>query len=85
MCDEEAILLEEGSINQNTYKPGEEFHVLLKVIFHFIRLYNKFIRMSRSIHWLKYPYDVLLFLLIKRNYGMNINYQNVDQRHECFV
>jgi hypothetical protein len=33
MCDEEAILLEEGSINQSTYKPGEEFNVVLKVNF----------------------------------------------------
>jgi len=31
MCDEEAILLEEGSINQNTYKLGEEFNITLKI------------------------------------------------------
>ena len=31
MCDEDAILLEENVINQNTYKPGEEFHVTLQV------------------------------------------------------
>jgi hypothetical protein len=35
MCDEEAILLEDGSINQNTYKVGEEFNVNLKVNFLF--------------------------------------------------
>jgi len=34
MCDEEAILLDEGSISQNTYKPGEEFNVTLKVCSH---------------------------------------------------
>jgi hypothetical protein len=34
---------------------------------------------------LKYHYDVLLFLLIKRNYGMNINYQNDELKHEVFV
>jgi hypothetical protein len=31
MCDEEAILLEEDSINQNTYKIGEEFNIILRV------------------------------------------------------
>ena len=31
MCDEEAIELTEGSVNHETYKPGEEFTVLLKV------------------------------------------------------
>ena len=31
MCDEEAIEFTEGSINQETYKPGEEFNVILKV------------------------------------------------------
>ncbi len=84
MCDEDAILFEEDSINHSTYKPGEEFEVLLKVILYFIRLSDQFIRMFRSMHWLKCPYDVLLFLLIKRNNGMNINYQNVERRHEMF-
>lgn len=31
MCDEDAILLEENTINQNTYKSGEEFQVTLQV------------------------------------------------------
>lgn len=31
MCDEEAIEFTEGSINQQSYKPGEEFNVILKV------------------------------------------------------
>lgn len=31
MCDDESILLDEGTISQSTYKPGEEFHVTLKV------------------------------------------------------
>jgi hypothetical protein len=31
MCDEDAILLEDGSINPNTYKLGEEFNIILKV------------------------------------------------------
>lgn len=33
MCDEEAIQLGETVINQDTYKPGEEFSITLKVIF----------------------------------------------------
>ena len=31
MCEEDAIIIEDGSINQDTYKLGEEFHVTLKV------------------------------------------------------
>ncbi|CAF3791034.1 unnamed protein product [Rotaria sordida] len=31
MCDEDAIILEDGSINQDTYKLGEEFNVILKI------------------------------------------------------
>jgi hypothetical protein len=31
MCDEDAIMIEDGSINQETYKLGEEFNVILKV------------------------------------------------------
>jgi hypothetical protein len=31
MCEDEAILLEDNSINQSTYKPGEEFNVILQV------------------------------------------------------
>jgi hypothetical protein len=34
MCDDEAILLEDNSINQNTYKAGEEFEIVLQVNFH---------------------------------------------------
>jgi len=33
MCEEDAILLEDNMINQNTYKPGEEFTVTLQVNF----------------------------------------------------
>ena len=36
----------------------------------------------RSIHWWKRPYDVSSCLLIRRNYGMNTNYRNDDQRHD---
>lgn len=36
MCEEDAILLEEDSINQSTYKPGEEFNVTLRVKFIFL-------------------------------------------------
>ena len=36
MADEDAILLEEGAISHSTYKPGEEFNVVLKVILHFV-------------------------------------------------
>ncbi|CAF1062507.1 unnamed protein product [Adineta ricciae] len=31
MCDEDAILLEDGAINKDTYKLGEEFQVTLKI------------------------------------------------------
>jgi hypothetical protein len=46
MCDEEAIDLEDGSINQDTYKSGEEFHVNLKVKFHF----NFFLKLKNFIY-----------------------------------
>ncbi|CAF5191436.1 unnamed protein product, partial [Rotaria magnacalcarata] len=31
MCDEDAIMLEENAVNQDTYKLGEEFNVVLKI------------------------------------------------------
>ncbi|CAF0755299.1 unnamed protein product [Adineta steineri] len=31
MCEEDAILLEDGAVNQDTYKLGEEFNVILKI------------------------------------------------------
>jgi hypothetical protein len=37
MCDEQAIDLQEGLINEETHKPGEEFNVTLKVKREFYR------------------------------------------------
>lgn len=55
MCDEEAILLEENSINQDTFKLGEEFIVTLKVNFiSFNCKIKKNFEFSRSMHLLKY-------------------------------
>ena len=46
MCDEEAIVFEDGSISQDTYELGEEFTVTLKVRRSFLFVGGKLLNFS---------------------------------------